>query len=57
MLRNLEDEPLTTVVCLEGVENGRKLVGIEFYIYDGTNDLMDLAMEGGITRKACRGSS
>jgi hypothetical protein len=29
--RDLEDELLTTVIGLEGVENGRKLVGIEFY--------------------------
>jgi hypothetical protein len=29
--RDLKDELLTTVFCLEGVENGRKLVGIEFH--------------------------
>jgi hypothetical protein len=90
--RDLEDELLATIVCLEGIENRRKLVGIEFYyietlesrsrhvssfvsifdairssmreefsksltIYDGTDDLMDLAMEGAITRKSGRCSS
>lgn len=29
--RDLKDELLTTIVGLEGVENRRKLVGIEFY--------------------------
>ena len=32
--RDLKDELLTTVVRLEGIENGRKLHGIEFDCYD-----------------------
>ena len=90
--RDLEDELLSTVVCLEGVENRRKLVGVEFYcvetsapsphhvssfvsifhairsllsrpkkilsltIHNGTNNLMDLAMKGRVTREARTGS-
>lgn len=52
MLCDLKDEFVTTVIGLEGVENGWELLGIEFYINDGTNDLMDLAMYGTVTRTA-----
>jgi hypothetical protein len=44
MLRDLEDELLAIVGGLDGVENGRKLLGIELDIDDGTNDLVDLAI-------------
>jgi peptide chain release factor 1 len=42
MLRNLEDELLTVVLSLEGVENGRELGSIELDIDDGTDDLVNL---------------
>jgi hypothetical protein len=29
--RDLKNEPLATIRCLEGIENGRKSIGIEFY--------------------------
>jgi peptide chain release factor 1 len=57
MMRNLEDELVATIVGFESVQNRRKLVSIEFDIHDGTNDLMDLAMQGTITRKPRRGTS
>jgi peptide chain release factor 1 len=46
MLSNLKDELLAAIECLQGVENGRKLLGIELHIDDGSDDLMDLAMDG-----------
>jgi hypothetical protein len=91
--RDLQDELLATVVGLEGIENGRKLGGVEFNycslsasypivsaarrpifdvsgawrrawrrifgrltIDDGTNDLVDLAMDGAVARKPSRGN-
>jgi len=34
--RDFQDELVAAIVCLEGVENGRKLLGIELDVDDGT---------------------
>jgi hypothetical protein len=37
--RNLQDETTTTkILHLQGIKNGRKVVGVKFYIHNGTND-------------------
>jgi hypothetical protein len=57
MLRDFEDELLATIVRLEGVQNGWKLVSIEFNVNNGTDNLMDLAMKGAVTGESSTGNS
>jgi len=44
MLSDFEDQLLVAVLGCNSVENSRELVGIEFDVYDSTNDRMDLAI-------------
>jgi len=40
MLGDLQHQSVAAIVCLESVEDGRELLGIEFDVDDGTNDLI-----------------
>jgi hypothetical protein len=56
---NLEDETTTVeVLDLEGVENGREVIGVELDVDNGTNDCLDLASDalglGGIGASCSR---
>lgn len=53
MLRNLEDELLAVVLGGQGVENGRKLLGVELDVNDGAyyKSVIGLSMA---EREACR---